>query len=221
MQAANGGPQPQENIMNRKLIPSTLFASLTLGLAGFASAQAPAASAPTAAMNTVQRDVNQQQRIENGLQSGKLTTREAGALEREQSRVDQLQAKDMKDGKLSAAERRQLRNAQNKVSRDIHTAETNGVNGNPLSASSQRMQADVQRNVNQEKRIESGLADGDLNKRQAARLEQGQAHVDRMEARAGADGHVGAAEQRRVQGAENKQSARIHKAKAEGEARKP
>jgi hypothetical protein len=172
-------------------------------------------------MNTVQRDVNQQQRIENGLQSGKLTTREAGALEREQSRVDQLQAKDMKDGKLSAAERRQLRNAQNKVSRDIHTAETNGVNGNPLSASSQRMQADVQRNVNQEKRIESGLADGDLNKRQAARLEQGQAHVDRMEARAGADGHVGAAEQRRVQGAENKQSARIHKAKAEGEARKP
>ena len=165
------------------------------------------------AQTTVQRDVNQQQRIENGLQSGKLTTREAGLLEREQAKVDKLQAKDMKDGKLSAAERQQLRAAQNKASRDIETAKNNGVNGNPLSASSQRMQADVQRNVNQEKRVEAGLANGSLTKREAARMEQGQAHVDRAEAHAAADGHVGANEQRHVQRAENRQSTRIHRAK--------
>lgn len=209
--------------MNRSLTAlsqATLITALTAAMA-WAQAQTPAASAPVGAMATVQRDVNQQQRIENGLQSGKLTTREASVLEREQSRIDQLQAKDMKDGKLSPAERRQLRQAQDKASRDIHTAETNGVNGNPVSASSQRMQADVQRNVNQEKRIETGLASGELNKREAGRLEHGQARVDRMEARAGADGHVGAAEQHHVQSAENRQSARIHKAKAEGEARKP
>ncbi|MFX6040504.1 hypothetical protein ABTE96_21280, partial [Acinetobacter baumannii] len=86
------------------------------------------------------------------------------------AKVDQLQAKDMKDGKLSPAERRQLRAAQNKASRDIKTAENNGVNGNPLSASSQRMQADVQRNVNQEKRIGAGLANGSLTQRETARL---------------------------------------------------
>ncbi len=189
---------------------SLIAAALAL-LTGAAMAQTP-----VTAQTTVQRDVNQQQRIENGLQSGKLTTREAGLLEREQAKVDKLQAKDMKDGKLSAAERQQLRTAQNKVSHDIETAKTNGVNGNPLSASSQRMQADVQRNVNQEKRVEAGLANGSLTKREAARMEQGQAHVDRAEAHAAADGHVGAGEQKHVQRAENRQSTRIHRAKTNG-----
>lgn len=199
--------------MKTSLIASAALALLTSA----AMAQTPATTpAPVTAQTTVQRDVNQQQRIENGLQSGKITTREAGLLERDEAKVDKLQAKDMKDGKLSPAERRQLRAAQNKASRDIKTAENNGVNGNPLSASSQRMQADVQRNVNQEKRVENGLQTGALTKREAARLEQGQAHVDRAEAHAAADGHVGAAEQKRVQRAENHQSARIHRAKTNG-----
>ena len=193
--------------MKISLIASTALALLT----GAAMAQTP-----VTAQTTVQRDVNQQQRIENGLQSGKITTREAGLLERDEARIDKLQAKDMKDGKLSPAERRQLRAAQNKASRDIKTAENNGVNGNPLSASSQRMQADVQRNVNQEKRVENGLQTGALTKREAARMEQGQAHVDRAEAHAAADGHVGVAEQKRVQHAENRQGARIHRAKTNG-----
>lgn len=191
-----------------------LIASATLALlAGTAMAQTPATPTAPAAQSTVQRDVNQQQRIENGLQSGKITSREAGLLERDEAKVDKLQAKDMKDGKLSPAERRQLRAAQNKASRDIRTAENNGVNGNPLSASSQRMQADVQRNVNQEKRVETGLANGSLTKREAGRMEQGQAHVDHVEAQAAANGHVGAGEQARVQRAESRQSARIHRAK--------
>lgn len=189
---------------------SLMAAALAL-LTGAAMTQAP-----VTAQTTVQRDANQQQRIESGLQSGKITTREAGLLEREQAKVDQLQAKDMKDGKLSPAERRQLRAAQNKASRDIKTAENNGVNGNPLSASSQRMQADVQRNVNQEKRIGAGLANGSLTQRETARLEQGQAHVDRAEAHAAADGQIGAGEQRHVQHAANQQSARIHRAKTSG-----
>ncbi|MCE4556345.1 hypothetical protein [Pelomonas cellulosilytica] len=188
-----------------------LIASATLALfASAAMAQAPAAQ------STVQRDVNQQQRIENGLQSGKITTREAALVERDEAKVDKLQARDMKDGKLSATERRELRTAQNKAGRDIRTAESNGVNGNPLSASSQRMQADVQRNVNQEKRVENGLQTGALTKHEAARLEQGQAHVDRAEAHAAADGHVGAGEQQHVQRAESRQSARIHRAKTNG-----
>ena len=196
--------------MKTALIATAALALLT----GAAMAQTPATpAAPVTAQSTVQRDVNQQQRIENGLQSGKITSREAGLLERDEAKVDKLQAKDMKDGKLSPAERRQLRTAQNKASRDIKTAENNGVNGNPLSASSQRMQADVQRNVNQEKRVENGLQTGSLTKREASRMEQGQAHVDRAEAHAAADGHVAAGEQQRVQRAENRQSARIHRAK--------
>ncbi|MFG6488815.1 hypothetical protein ACG04R_19170 [Roseateles sp. BYS78W] len=198
--------------MKTSLIAAAALALLTSA----AMAQTPATPVPVTAQTTVQRDANQQQRIENGLQSGKITTREAGQLERDEAKVDKLQARDMKDGKLSPAERRQLRAAQNKASRDIKTAENNGVNGNPLSASSQRMQADVQRDVNQEKRVENGLQSGSLTKREAAHLEQGQAHVDRTEAHAAADGHVGAGEQRRVQHAENHQSKRIHRAKTNG-----
>ena len=56
-----------------------------------------------------QRDVNQQQRIEQGLKSGELSTKEAGQLEREQNRVDKIEARDLKDGSISAAEQARLK----------------------------------------------------------------------------------------------------------------
>ena len=171
------------------------------------------------AAGTVQRDVNQQQRIENGLQNGSITTREASQLEKDEKNVDKLQAQALKDGKMTPAEQKKLRQAQNKASRDINTAEHNGVNGNPLSASSQRMQADVQRNVNQEKRVEAGVQNGSLTNHEVAKLENGQAKVDKKEALAGRDGHVGAAEQRNIQKTENRQSKRIHKEKTDAQTR--
>ena len=65
------------------------------------------AFAQTAA-SSVQRDVNQQQRIERGLQNGSITSREAAVLERDESKVDKLQAQSLKDGKLTNAERARL-----------------------------------------------------------------------------------------------------------------
>ena len=47
--------------------------------------------------------LSQQERIEQGLKSGELSTKEAGQLEREQDRVDQIEARDLKDGSISAA----------------------------------------------------------------------------------------------------------------------
>jgi hypothetical protein len=40
------------------------------------------------AAREAQRDANQQQRIEQGLQSGALSTREAGQLERQEQRIE-------------------------------------------------------------------------------------------------------------------------------------
>jgi len=189
--------------MNRKLIVTALVASAALG-ASFA------ASAQTNAAGTTQRDVNQEQRIENGLQNGTITTRENSELQREEAHVDRMQARDMKDGSLSPAEKAKLTAAQNKASRDIAQARHNGIDGNPMSASSQRAQADVQRDVNQQQRINDGVRDGSLTNREASKLERGQSHVDAREARAGADGHVGAREQRGIQRADNRQSKRIY-----------
>ena len=159
----------------------------------------------------VQRDVNQQQRIEQGLKSGSLNTREASQLERGEARIDRMESNAEKNGKLSPAEKARIQRAQNQESRDINRLENNAAKGNPNSASSQRMQADVQRNVNQEQRIEQGVKSGQLTNREVGKLENGQARVDRAEARAGANGRVSANEQRRVQGDENQQSKRIYK----------
>ena len=184
----------------------TLSASILIGL-GAISAFAQSTA------DTVQRDVNQQTRIENGLKDGSLNTKEAGRLEKEQSQVDRLQAKDLKDGKLTPMERAQLRKAQDKASRDIHAAKTNDAKGNPESKSSERMQADVQRNVNQETRVEQGVKSGALTNHETAKLESGQARIDRKEARAAKNGHVSKAEQAGIQHAENKQSEDIFEKK--------
>lgn len=176
--------------------------------------------AQTTTADAVQRDVNQQTRIENGLKDGSLNVKEAGRLEREQSRIDRLQARELKDGKLTLSERAQLRSAQDRASQNIKAAEANGARGNPESRSSERMQADVQRNVNQEKRVEQGIQSGSLTNKEVGNLERGQARVDRTEAHAAADGHVGAHEQKRIQRKENNQSEEVFDKKHNGKNRK-
>ena len=172
-----------------------------------------AAWAQTTAEQDQQRDVNQQERIEQGLKSGELSTKEAGSLERDEQHVDRMEAKDLKNGSISPAEQAKLNAAQNKTSNAIYNDKHNATTGNPNSASSQGMQTDVQRNVNQQQRIANGMNSGALTNKEAGSLERGQAHVDRKEANAAANGHVGAGEQRRIQRSENRQSNRIYNKK--------
>ena len=199
-----------------------LLASILVALGTSAMAQtAPVTPvAPVTAATTVQRDVNQQTRIENGLKDGSLNTREAGRLEKEQSLIDRLQAKKLKDGALTPQESAQLRMAQNRASRDIHAAKTNDVQGNPESKSSERMQANVQRNVNQETRIAQGIQAGTLTNREVGNLERGQARVNQTEAAAARDGHVGKHEQAVIQRKHNNQSEEIFDKKHNGKNRK-
>jgi len=187
-------------------------ASGTIVAAAIAGLFSIGANAQTAG-SEVQRDVNQQQRIEQGLQNGSLNTREASRLEGGEARIDRMESNAMKDGKLSPAEKARIQRAQNQESRDINRLENNAAKGNPNSASSQRMQADVQRNVNQQQRIEQGVQSGQLTNREVGKLENGQARVDRAEARAGANGRVSANEQQRIQKVENKQSKRVYREK--------
>jgi len=194
--------------MNRTLIVTALLAGAAFG-----------ASAQTTD-STVQRDINQQQRIEQGLQNGTLTTREGAELERQQADIDRLQQKALRDGTLSGADQARLRAAQNAESRQIYLANHNGVNGNPLSGSSQREQQEVQRNIQQESRIQAGVANGGLNNREVSRLEGREAHIDRSEYRAGANGRVSAREEARVNRQDNHTSSFIHKQRWDDQKRK-
>jgi hypothetical protein len=161
----------------------------------------------------VQRDINQENRIEQGLKSGQLSTGEAARLEKGEARIDKMESRATKDGNLSPQEAARIQRAQNQESEAINRAKHNAVTGNPDSASSQRMQAGVQRNINQQNRIEQGIQSGQLTNREASQLERGQARVDRAKARAGADGHVSKGKQARIQHQENTQSRHIYRDK--------
>lgn len=186
-----------------------LFTTLAIAVSAAISASA---TAQTSASET-QRNINQQTRIEEGLKSGELSTREAARLEQQQSKVNRDQARALQDGKLTAAEKAKIQTEQNKVSQNIKQEKSDAQKGNPDSASSQRMQADVQRNINQQERIKAGVKSGELTKKETAKLQRGEAQVAHKQSLAGRDGHVGAREQARLQSAENKQSKKIYKQK--------
>lgn len=162
---------------------------------------------------TANRNVNQQERIAQGLDSGALNTKEAAKLERAEGRVDHMEAVALKDGNVTTQEAERIQQQQNKVSKEIYQQKHDAQLGNPDSASSKRMQNDVERNVNQQQRIATGVSNGTLTAQETARLERGQAQVIRREAKAGADGHVGANEQAKIQAKESRESKRIHRKK--------
>jgi len=70
-----------------------------------------------------------------------------------------------------------------------------------------------QRQANQERRIQEGVKSGQLNEREAARLEKGQARVQKAEDKATADGKVTAKERAKIENMQDRQSKRIAREK--------
>ena len=70
-----------------------------------------------------------------------------------------------------------------------------------------------QRQANQQKRIDQGVKSGELTGREAAKLQKGEAKVQRIEDKAKADGTVTAQERRRIAHEQNKQSKLIAREK--------
>lgn len=62
------------------------------------------------------------------------------------------------------------------------------------------------REANQEKRIQQGVASGQLTPREATRLEKGEARIEKAEARAKADGTVTAQERKHMGQMQNRES---------------
>jgi len=94
------------------------------------------------------------------------------------------------------------------MSRSILAAALVALIALPTLVSAQTAPRIDQRQANQEQRIDQGVSSGQLNKREARRLEKGQTGVNRMENRAKADGAVTNQERRRITKAQNVQSKR-------------
>ena len=75
--------------------------------------------AQTATPGVDQRQANQEARIQQGVQSGSLTPREANRLERGQDRVERMEDRAKADGQVTVKERERLQRADNHQSRDI------------------------------------------------------------------------------------------------------
>ena len=99
------------------------------------------------------------------------------------------------------------------MSRSILAAALVALIALPTLVSAQTTPRIDQRQANQEQRIDQGVSSGQLNKREARRLEKGQTRVNRMENRAKADGTVTNQERRRITKAQNVQSKRIYRQK--------
>jgi hypothetical protein len=71
------------------------------------------------------RQVEQQQRIGQGIRSGELTKREVRGLEKEQRDIHQEIRESKSDGVVTGAERRDIHQEQNQASRHIYRAKHN------------------------------------------------------------------------------------------------
>lgn len=86
----------------------------------FAAALALPVLAQTASTPRIdQREANQQRRIDQGVQSGALTQKEAARLEKGQDKVEKMEDKAAADGKVTAKERARIEKAQDRQSRRI------------------------------------------------------------------------------------------------------
>ena len=80
---------------------------------------APAA-AQTATPGVDKRQANQEARIQQGVQSGQLTAKEAAKLEKGQAKIQAKETKAKADGVVTAKERAKLAKAQKKQSKKIY-----------------------------------------------------------------------------------------------------
>jgi len=80
-----------------------------------------------------QRDRSEQARIDRGVQSGQLTSREADRLQGQRSQIERMESRARSDGVLTQHERARIDGAQDRLGRDIYreshdrqTADSNG-----------------------------------------------------------------------------------------------
>ena len=104
----------------------TTFVATTLAIAA-AGAFAQTTAAP-ATPRVDQREVKQEQRIQQGVNSGQLTAKETHHLDKQQARVAGAEATAKADGTVTKQERHHLHKMQNHASTDIahqkHDAQT-------------------------------------------------------------------------------------------------
>jgi len=187
------------------------------------------------------RDAYLDSRIDRGVETGRITPREAVRLESQQERIERLEARARADGRLSVQERARIDHAQDRLSRDIHRESndrqgTNGGrfgnnrgyyggnyghnnggyyghnNGGYYGHNNGGTYGNIERrDQRQDARIDRGVASGQITSQEAARLEGNRARIERMETRARSDGHLSGQERARIDHAQDRLGRSIYR----------
>jgi hypothetical protein len=216
--------------MNSKLWKWSILpaAVLLLGTAALAQEASSGSSAPqssgTPATATAkpgevaQRKQDQQDRIANGVQSGQLTAGETSKLETKEAAINGETRADRaaNGGKLTGAEKQQVNQQQNQLSKQIyadkHNAATAHYGNNQVG----------QRRENQQDRIANGMKSGQLTAGESAKLENQQKGINQQVKadRAANGGKLTNGEKKQVNNEQNAASRNIynkkHNAKTQG-----
>lgn len=104
-------------------IKAILVAMFLLGFAGVTFAQ-------TATPKVTKRQINQKNRVKNGVQSGELTKRETANVAKQQKRINRSKKAAKADGVVTKKERAGIHARQNAASRNIARKKNNGRSRN-------------------------------------------------------------------------------------------
>lgn len=200
------------------MVGSVAMAQDQSSSSGSSAAPAPAAQPkPTIA----ERKENQQDRIANGVKSGQLTAGETANLETKEAAINGETKADRaaNGGKLTGAEKTQINQQQNQLSKQIyddkHNANTQHYGDNKVD----------QRRENQQNRIAQGIKSGQMTAGEAAKAENQQRGINQQVRadRAANGGKLTPAEKKQVNKEQNAASKNIynkkHNAKTQGDAK--
>jgi CRISPR/Cas system-associated endoribonuclease Cas2 len=157
-----------------------------------------------------QRMENQENRIDQGVNTGTLTPKETGRLEAEQARIQQAEERMKSDGNLTTKERQRLNTMQNKAGGDIYTQKHDSQTApvTPPAAPTVR-----QRQQNQQQRVQQGVRSGELTPQEAGRLEAEQARIQQSKERMRSDGELTGAERQKLNTMQDRSSRHIYRQK--------
>jgi hypothetical protein len=176
------------------------------------SSPAPATTpTPKPDPTIAQRKENQQDRIANGVKSGQLTAGETANLETKEAAINGETKADRaaNGGKLTGAEKTQINQQQNGLSKQIyndkHNANTAHYGNNEVG----------QRRENQQDRIAQGVKSGQLTAGETAKLENQQKGINQQVKadRAANGGKLTAGEKAQVNHEQNQASKNIYNKK--------
>jgi hypothetical protein len=133
-------------------------------------------TAPSPKPTIAQRKENQQDRILNGVESGELTAGETSKLETKEAAINGETRADRaaNGGKLTAAEKQQIRKQQNRLSKQIYNDKHNA---NAAQYGNNKV---GQRRENQQDRIAQGIKSGQLTAGETAKLENQQKGINQQ-----------------------------------------